>query len=137
MDRVKINEAKRKLRALKKLEIKIRRVNAGLVWDDFFGQRYPAEAVAAMDKAAYKRIVEEYFYRVYYKLYAEGGARFGTYDPELLSRLGLPPDADASSVKARFRELAKLYHPDNHGDGAAFAQMMEDYEALINPSSRA
>ena len=42
MDRVKINEAKRKLRSLKKLEIKIRRVDAGLVWDNFFGKRYPA-----------------------------------------------------------------------------------------------
>ena len=131
MERIKVDEAKRKLRKLKKLEIKIRGEGDKLVWDDFFTARYNATVVAAMDKETYIRVVEEYFYRVYYKLYTENNyAREPQYDPEVLSRLGLPPDADADAVKRKFRELAKLHHPDNDGNGAAFIKMMEDYKKL-------
>src|SRR3954466_639600 len=38
--------------------------------------------------------------------------------------LGVPPGADAATVKAAYRRLAKQYHPDhNPGDAAATARM--------------
>ena len=141
MNDVNLNETKRKLRELKKLEMKIRHVgneaNAGLVWNDFFAVRYPLKIVAAMDKETYKKVIEEYFYRVYYKLFAENNPGAGAnYDPEILSRLGLPPSADAGMIKQKFRELSKIYHPDAGGGAGDFIRLMEDYEALTGRKSR-
>jgi len=138
-----LNDTKRKLRQLKKLEQKIRRAgsNTGtgdsrpapeldLVWNDFFLKKYPAETVAKMDRETYKKIIEEYFYYVYYKTHAENSDGGVFYDPEILSRLGLPPGADADMVKQKFRELAKLYHPDAGGDASDFINLKKNYDEL-------
>jgi len=131
--RTDIGDVKRKLRELKKLEMKIRRLDdgAGLVWNDFFKIKHPHEKIAAMDRAAYKKIVEEYFYHVYYRYYTDNPA-IGVIvkDPETLSRLGLPPDADDAAIKAKFRELAKIYHPDAGGCGADFIRLMDEYKKI-------
>ena len=59
-----------------------------------------------------------------------GGAR-----ARLLARLSLPASADESAVKAKYRELAKVHHPD-HNPGCAtsaerFAQITDAYQRLI------
>ncbi|HWQ57806.1 MAG TPA: J domain-containing protein, partial [Clostridia bacterium] len=95
---------RKKLRELKKLEIRLRfngeaPPGRALVWDGFFGRgkdgraaKYPIETLASMERETFKRVVEEYFALVYYELYRECGiARAaGAYDPKLLARFGLP-----------------------------------------------
>jgi len=130
--RASTEEIKHKLRELKKLEKKIRRVDdAGLVWNDFFRTKYPPENIAAMDRTAYKKVVEEYFYYVYYKFYTDNPASgVVVKDPAVLARLGLLPDASDTAVKAKFRELAKIHHPDAGGSGADFVRLIDDYKRL-------
>ncbi len=152
-----IDETKRKLRKLKKLEIKIRfgssnnavNLNADsimhsgrfkLVWDDFFSLggreqaavKYRLEEVAAMNRNEYKNLLDEFFFNVYYRYYNENGIMAAQlYDPELLGWMGLAPDASATDIKRRFRELAKKYHPDSGGDQSKFIELMENYHKLI------
>lgn len=152
-----IDEIKRKLRSLKKLEIKIRfggsfhAVNfkgdssgkpakAALIWDDFFhidgGNRgkakYSLEDVALLNKAEYRNIIDEFFFRVYYKYYTENGMTGShLYNPEILKWMGLPPDAGSEEIKKKFRELAKKYHPDTGGDEKQFIELMENYQKLV------
>ena len=45
--------------------------------------------------------------------------------------MGLAPDASATDIKRRFRELAKKYHPDSGGDQSKFIELMENYHKLI------
>jgi hypothetical protein len=155
-DAAMIDETKRKLRKLKKLEIKIRFGGQGnaanldadsiahsgrirLVWDEFFSiggrgrpaAKYSLEDVAAMDRDEYKNMLDEFFFNVYYRYYTENGITASRlYDPELLGRMGLAPDASAQDIKRRFRELAKKYHPDTDGDSSKFIELMENYQKL-------
>jgi hypothetical protein len=152
-----IDEIKRKLRSLKKLEIKIRfggsfnavnfkgissgkPENAALIWDDFFYKdggshrkaKYSLEDVASLNKEDYRNIVDEFFFRVYYKYYTENGITGSyLYNPEILSWMGLPPDAGSEEIKKKFRELAKKYHPDTGGDESRFIELMENYHKLV------
>lgn len=54
--------------------------------------------------------------------------------------LGLNKNATDSEIKAAFRKLAKIYHPDKgstHPDAKAiFERILKAYNILINPSSR-
>lgn len=145
VDPIKIDEAKRKLRKLKKLEIKIRFSGINipdkkLVWDSFFDlnaapegkAKYYIYRIAAMDHEEYLNVINEYFAFVYFEHYKENGLTFrqGIFEPEALEFLGLPLDADESDIKKRFRELAKKYHPDTGGNAAEFIEMMEKYKRL-------
>ncbi|MFN2165050.1 MAG: J domain-containing protein [Anaerolineae bacterium] len=137
---------KRKLRQLKKLEVKLRfgdrplPVGRTLIWDEFFSTkdaddpavRYTLHQMTQMDRQARKEVFAEYFYRVYFQRYKENGILpTDVYDPMLLSFLGLPHHADRQAIKRRFRELAKRYHPDHGGDAAQFIAMMDVYEKLL------
>jgi curved DNA-binding protein CbpA len=53
--------------------------------------------------------------------------------------LQLSPRADQDTVQRVFRHLAKRLHPDNaeSGDGVRFAQVMQAFEVLSHPESRA
>ena len=53
--------------------------------------------------------------------------------------LGVPPDASAAQIKARYRELAKTHHPDISGDGSdqEMAKINEAYEVLSDKRRRA
>ncbi|MDD4495385.1 MAG: J domain-containing protein [Eubacteriales bacterium] len=145
-DPIRFDEVKRKLRKLKKLEVKVRFngiSNPGkiLVWDSFFdlhdsctgNTKYSLHKIASMDQEEYLNVINEYFACVYYELYRENGLTFkqGIYEPEFLSKLGLPFDADENDIKKRFRELAKKYHPDTGGDAALFVELMDNYKKLI------
>jgi hypothetical protein len=140
-----IAQLKRKLRQLKRLEIKIRFRGASvpqgrtLVWDEFFstkavqdpGARYPLHLLLQMGREERKEVFGEYFYRVYFRYFREHGLTpADVYDPALLSLLGLPPHAGLRDIKKRFRELAKRYHPDLGGDSAQFIALVETYERL-------
>ena len=52
--------------------------------------------------------------------------------------LGVPRTESSSGIRAAFRELAKRYHPDRAGAGAAarFQEIAEAYETLSDPQRR-
>jgi hypothetical protein len=140
-----LDDLKRRVRKLKRIEVKIRfqgemKPNVILAWDSLFDlhdvpygkAKYSLSALSAMNREEYKHVVDEFFALVYYKYYRENGIAFlKAYDPGTLSLLDLPFDADEQDVKRRFRELAKEYHPDMGGDASKFIELMKVYEKLI------
>ncbi len=51
--------------------------------------------------------------------------------------LGVSPQATLTEIKASFRQLAKVYHPDmTGGDAVVFASIKEAYEVLSTPHRR-
>lgn len=151
------DDIKRKIRKLKKLEIKIRFGNIGfqdnlkdilnkpqnpdLVWNEFFDLhevkstkvKYPIEKLVSMNKEEYKNVISEFFFNVYYRFYKENGIiDIFLYSPDMLSQMGLPFNADSNDIKKRFRELAKKSHPDTGGDEKKFIELMENYDKLMN-----
>jgi len=143
--RQSVPELKRKLRQLKKLEIKIRFNESSLphqpnlIWDLFFSTKtehdsnvkYSLNHLLQMDQQSQKAVYEAYFYGVYFQYYKENGILSkDVYDPTLLSSLDLPPDTGAEDIKKKFRELAKKYHPDHGGDSDKFLELMDIYEKL-------
>lgn len=155
-DHEKYDDIKRKLRKLKKLEMKIRfpginfqesnqmRIinswKVRLVWDDFFdlhegskkNVKYPINRLVSMNKNELRVVINEYFYNVYYRYYRENGMTdMQLYNPDILTEMGLPMDADSHEIKKKFRELAKKYHPDTGGDSEKFIELMEKYRSLF------
>lgn len=139
-------ELKRKLRNLKKLETRIRFMDSGTakykqyIWDKYFSTKndcdvsvkYNIKNLLSIDHEKLKEIFDEYFTQVYFQYFKECGIiTEGMYDAELLSALGLPPGSSIEMIKARFRELAKMYHPDLGGDSNKFIELMETYKKLI------
>ena len=145
MTRDDINNLKRRLRKLKQFEKTIRSQNnidddISLVWDKFFDLRdnpgnkaiYTLSMLIEKSKDEYRLIIDDFFARVYYEIYAlKGITDTIIYDAQLLAKLDLPPVADEAAVKKRFRELAKLYHPDTGGNAAKFIELMQSYKQLI------
>ncbi|MGB8454429.1 MAG: J domain-containing protein [Anaerocolumna sp.] len=151
---ISYGEIKRKVRNLKRVELKIRfhlvdfsesnnkltKTNKiKLVWDEFFdlhentskSVKYPMNQLAEMSKDELKNVVGEFYYAIYYQFYKENGMLdMSFYNPDILAQLGLHFDADSGAVKKRFRELAKIYHPDTGGDGAKFIELIEQFESL-------
>lgn len=144
---------KKKLRDIKKQEMRIRFPNAQyncspeindhirrrLVWNEFFSNnginksiRYSLDMLSSLDKEEFRKVIDEFFYAVYYRYYLENGINAADlYDPCILGSLGLPPDAGADMIKKRFRELAKKYHPDKGGNSDDFIKLIEAYNKLI------
>lgn len=139
-----IVEVKRRLRDLKRLEMKLRfgtiqAEHPSLIWDAFFDARdmgsgkakYTIKQLSGMSHDQYKGVISEYWSFVYNRLFYENDLQTGlNYDTGILLKWGMPYDADAAAVKKRFRDLAKLYHPDTGGDEGQFIALMEDYKKL-------
>ncbi len=134
-------EVKRKLRELKRLELKIRYGKLPLFWNAFFDlqetsirkAKYTLRDLVSMSHDEFKQVIGEYWSFVYNKLFNEYDLQAGiNYDTGILLKWGLPYDADAAAVKKRFRELAKLYHPDTGGDADQFIALMVDYKKLTS-----
>ncbi|MBP7177204.1 MAG: J domain-containing protein [Thermoclostridium sp.] len=148
------DEIKQKIRKLKKLEVRIRFGTSGssqqglsdkaklakLVWNEFFAlndvnrknAKYSLSVLAGMEKDELKEVISEFFFHVYYRFYKENGVvSSDLFNPGLLVQFGLPYDADRDTIKKRFRELAKKYHPDTGGDSAKFIELMENYKKLV------
>jgi hypothetical protein len=99
------DEVKRRIRKLKKLEIKIRfgsnsltdkSHSADLVWDTFFDlhetyagkAKYSIQKVSVMDKEEYRNVIDEFFFHVYCRLYKENGIiNIQIFDPGILSHI--------------------------------------------------
>lgn len=156
-DNSKYDEIKRKLRELKKFEIKIRSTNfdlqknskkflgeienTKLIWNKFFdlknettkNVKYSIMELSEMSKDEFKDVISEYFYYVFYNCYKESElSDYSIIDSEILIQLGLPIYADNAEIKRKFREFAKTYHPDNGGDSAKFIEIMEKYKNFKN-----
>jgi DnaJ-domain-containing protein 1 len=139
-----IDDLKKKLRQLKKFENRTRfggqEPFAPTVWETFFNAKHPDDQrvkyslnrLAQMDKAQLKAVVDEFFFSVYYQAGKENGYSFdNVYDPEMLRLLELSPYASKADVKSRFRELAKLYHPDQGGDAGKMVELLDIYKGII------
>lgn len=50
--------------------------------------------------------------------------------------LGLPPDAGVEAIRAAFRDLAKVHHPDRGGDAEAFRELHAAYERALRKRRR-
>jgi curved DNA-binding protein CbpA len=50
--------------------------------------------------------------------------------------LGLPRVATTSEIKARYKQLAKRYHPDHEGDTATMSRINQAYQVLADPRLR-
>jgi len=137
-------ELKRRVRKLEQFENTLRtRNNIGsgvpLEWDKYFDLRetgksnalYSLSKLAALNKAEYKTVTEEFFARIYYEVYVHNGIIDAPiYDASLLEQIGLPPVADEAAVKKRFRDLAMQHHPDKGGNSEKFVQLMKVYREL-------
>jgi len=53
------------------------------------------------------------------------------------STLGVPRNADASTIKRAYKEKAKEHHPDRGGDTNKFAEISNAYDILKDPNKRA
>jgi hypothetical protein len=146
---VQENEMKRKIRRLKKLEAKIRfghegfsgKAPAGYVWDELFDLRaknpdqtkYTMDKLLSMRRDEFRGALDEFFGRVYDRFYRENGFTDApVFDYKKLAQLGLPYDAGAGAVKSRFRELAKIHHPDHGGDADRFKWLAKVYDDLMD-----
>ena len=131
----------KKLRDLKKLEIKLRYGTAflpgrhALLWSRFFTDqneiriRYPNQWLLTLDRERRKKIFQEFLYTLYITIIKEKGLEIGNImDSSLLELLGLPYTADVSAVKHRFRELFKTHHPDTGGDHEQIIRILELYD---------
>lgn len=140
-----LDELKRKLRSLKKLETTIRFSNRALtgrekfIWDRFFSTKkdgdtsvkYNMKQLLQMDRERIKEVFDEFFYHVYFQYYSENGITpQDLYDPNLLAMLGLSQGATMEDIKKRFRELALKYHPDKGGDSEKFIGILDAYKKL-------
>lgn len=154
-------DIKRKIRNLKKMELKLRfhqydgntsykgstsykgwelqrAVPKALVWDEFFclqdncrRAKFTMKELAGMDRDSLKNVISQYYYAVYYKIFQETGLFDSSlYNPDVLEKMGLSYDADARSIKKRFRELAKEYHPDAGGSSEKFMELLEQMDSL-------
>lgn len=142
-------ELKQKIRKLKKLELMFRYgfskeyidkhctarqlERFQLVYRDFFDlgnagnhkARYTIHMLEQMNKEQIKQVFAEYWFMVCFQMYRANGIPMDVQNPELLSYLGLPYDADEAVIRKRFRELCKTCHPDECGESEKFIELMQ------------
>jgi hypothetical protein len=137
----RINDLKRKLRRLKKLELRLRFQGVPpdpdrLVWSRFFtGQpgkdqgKYSFEAMAE-DDSLRRQAFDDFITTLYYQYYNERGMLDNVASTMHLAELGLPPDASPEAIKAQFRILFKKHHPDLGGDHHKMIELLNLYHKL-------
>lgn len=130
---------RKKLENLRRLELSLSHHGAtfpaqNLIWSRFFSMarkdrvRYPLSFIALLDHAGRKEIFEEFLYDVFLH-YFQGPSTCidGLLDPSVLDYFGLPLDASCADVKRKFKELAKLYHPDRGGSHEKMTELLDVY----------
>ena len=57
------------------------------------------------------------------------------YNSNLFEILGIPEDSSSELIKKRYKELAKIYHPDKNqvSNPEIFMRIKDAYEILSNP----
>lgn len=142
MDKVQI---KRKLRHLKKEEIRIRAKGVQVaddqwVFNRFFDLKdacgedagYSMTILMVMDHETRKSIFDDFFLEVYVTWLRDNHLSLQSlYNPKILKRLGLPFDAREQDIKKRFRHLVKKAHPDAGGDTESFLWLKDQYDQLL------
>ncbi|MBF4693814.1 J domain-containing protein [Fusibacter ferrireducens] len=137
-------ELVKKLRQLKKQEIAIRfsyrprPEGVALIWNQFFSSdlksnqvTYPVTVLLDMSHEDRKEVFTCFFFAVYHQYYKENGLPLTQlFDPIHLEALGLNVHATEEEIKKRFKELAKLHHPDKGGDSSIFIEILDAYEKL-------
>lgn len=134
-DRDQIAKTKRRLRDLRRLEIRFRGVpeTAHLVWDEYFTvepgdpARYPIATLSVLDRESRKRIFGEYLSDVFCASIGGNAGESPGRSSELLESLGLPRRASEEEVRSHFRARAKELHPDLGGDADAMAELLRLY----------
>lgn len=108
-----------------------------LIWNQFFSDhpaactcKYPF-AVLLSDDQYRRQAFEDYIITLYYQYFRERGMLETPADPGGLVELGLPPDASVQEIKARFRALAKKYHPDVGGEHLQMLELIKQYHKLL------
>ncbi len=143
MDKV---ELKRKLRRLKKEEVRIRakgvRVSEDrLLFCRFFDVKdahganagYSMELLAVMDHKTRKGIFDDFPLEVYVTWLRDNHLSLESlYNPKILKCLGLPYDSNEKDIKKRFRHLVKKAHPDAGGDTDTFVWLKDQYDQLMD-----
>ncbi|WP_066714494.1 J domain-containing protein [Clostridium sp. Marseille-P299] len=142
-----LDDLKRKLRELRKLESRIRFKNIPsnpcnkYIWDEYFSTKdednrfvkYNMNLLLEMDHDQLKEVFTEYSFHVYYQFNKENGINsVSMHDTTLLKTLELPPYASTDDIKVKFRELAKKYHPDTGGDNDKFIELVNVYKKLMD-----
>lgn len=84
-----------------------------------------------MTREEYRTAAGEYLSFLYNAIYIVNTARDPSTDPSFLFKTGLPPEADEKEIKRKFRELAKIYHPDTGGDSEKFMELTEEYKKML------
>ncbi|HOJ49148.1 MAG TPA: DnaJ domain-containing protein [Bacillota bacterium] len=134
-----ICELKHKLRQLRRLEQRIRfgveiQRKGILIFESFFDlgnsnccdAKYDLKRLSEMSREEYRNVMNEYWTCVYNELFKDKAIRAAG-----ILKFDLPYDADEQTIKKRFRELAKLYHPDAGGDAEQFLDLMDTYKSLM------
>lgn len=124
---------KRKLRSLKKREMRIRNGRKS-IWEQYFGKANPKYSISllkVMDLATFEIVQGEYDAQMIFTYLNETGfSAINNLNPELLSILGLPNGSSRIDVKNKFRKLAHKYHPDHGGDSNKFMDIHMAYDEL-------
>ncbi len=139
---------KRKLRQLKRVELIIRfgttyisreEKRIALTWDGFFRDKgsnkakYPFHMILVMNAEGRKRVFADYLYTLYTKVYEEKGMLYPMgIGYQALFDFDLPANASREDIKKRFRELAKIAHPDQGGSHEAMIALLDQYNKLID-----
>jgi hypothetical protein len=134
-----IDGIKHKLRQFRRLEQRIRfgvevQRQGILIWDSFFDlhntsqskAKYDLKRMAAMNRDEYRNVINEYWTFVYNELFKNKSVSTAG-----IIKFDLPYNADEQAINKRFRELAKLYHPDTGGDADKFMELMDTYRSLL------
>lgn len=138
-------ELKKKLRKLKKEELRIR-INIQnlspqdyqLIWDRFFSftegkPLYSLEYLNQLTHDERKEIIEMFYFEVYITYYKEMSLPLtDLINKEYLEQFGLPITATVEDIKKKFRDLVKKHHPDKGGSKSDFIEILEIYEKLLN-----
>lgn len=100
------DDIKRRIRKLKKLELKIRFSNENfvvkphirIIWHEFFNLnlsqfgkgKYSIDWLASLNKEEYKKVIHEFFFKVYEQYYTENALKqVFVKDTDKLAQLGL------------------------------------------------
>lgn len=125
---------KRKLRELKKLEQTLRK-GQKLIWEDFFSLgkngrgKFTLDQLIKMTRQERKKVFEEYLRQICTDKFNNLSTNSAIIS-QLLAEINLPSDADELTIKQRYRELIKRYHPDKGGNQEKAMRLLEVYQKL-------
>lgn len=138
-------EIKRKIRALKKLETKIRNecvpnlalygslYQHELLWNIYFNlneekgeSKYSMPQLMRMSKEELKTVIDDFICLIFAHYYTA----MSEQENSIHSKNGVPKSTQYEDVMRDMRELVKECHPDNGGDSEMFIKVLEKYRRI-------